>query len=64
MFNGCSNLNSITCLATDISASNCTTNWVDGVAASGTFTKAASMSSWATGVSSIPRNWTVQDYSE
>ncbi len=64
MFNGCSNLNSITCLATDISASYCTSNWVTGVAASGTFTKAASMSSWTTGVDGIPTNWTVQDATE
>jgi hypothetical protein len=61
MFMGCTNLNSITCLATDISASSCTTKWVNGVAASGTFTKAASMSDWTSGVNGIPANWTVQD---
>lgn len=61
MFQDCTSLNSITCLATDISASNCTTNWVRGVAASGTFTKAASMTSWTTGTSGIPSGWTVQD---
>ena len=59
MFNGCTSLNSIKCIATDISASNCTFNWVDGVAASGTFTKAASMSSWTTGANGIPSGWTV-----
>lgn len=63
MFYGCANLNTITCLATDISAQYCTNNWVYGVAASGTFTKAASMTSWSTGVGGIPRGWTVQDYS-
>ncbi len=62
MFKDCTNLTSITCLATNISASYCTNNWVNGVASSGTFTKAASMSSWATGTSGIPTNWTVQDY--
>ena len=62
MFYGCTNLSSITCLATNISASDCTSGWVDGVAASGTFTKAASMSSWATGNNGIPNGWTVQDY--
>lgn len=61
MFQGCTNLNSITCLATNISASYCTTNWVNGVAASGTFTKAASMTSWTTGVNGIPSGWTFQD---
>lgn len=66
MFNGCTSLNSITCLATNISASNCTTYWVDGVAASGTFTKAASIStsSWTRGTSGIPNGWTVQTVSE
>ena len=63
MFYGCTNLSSITCLATDISATNCTTDWVNGVSASGTFTKAASMSSWTTGNSGIPNGWTVQDAS-
>lgn len=63
MFRNCSKLTSITCLATNISASNCLTTWVSGVASSGTFTKAASMSSWTTGTSGIPSNWTVQDYS-
>ena len=61
MFSGCTNLNSITCLATSISASNSTSNWVSGVAASGTFTKASSMSGWTTGVNGIPSGWTVQN---
>ncbi len=63
MFYGCSKLSSITCLATDISANNCVRNWVDGypkgVAANGTFTKAASMTSWTEGASGIPSDWTV-----
>lgn len=62
MFYGCTNINAITCLATDISASDSTTNWVSGVAASGTFTKAASMESWTTGANGIPNGWTVNDY--
>ncbi len=61
MFRGCINLNSITCLATDISANYCTTDWVKDVATTGTFTKAASMSSWTTGTSGIPSGWTVVD---
>jgi len=61
MFRNCKKLNSIICLATDISANSCTTAWLDGVASSGTFTKAASMSSWTTGNDGIPTNWTVQD---
>lgn len=61
MFSGCTNLNYIKCLATNISASNCTTNWLSSVASSGTFVKAASMTGWTTGVSGIPNNWTVKD---
>ena len=61
MFSGCTNLNYIKCLATDISAANCTSNWVSGVAATGTFVKNASMTSWTTGVNGIPSDWSVQD---
>ena len=61
MFHGCTSLATITCLATDISAVNCTLNWVRNVAASGTFTKAASMSSWTAGKDGIPSDWTVRD---
>lgn len=62
MFKGCTSLNSVTMLATDISASNCLTNWMSGVSATGTFTKAASMTSLPTGESGIPSGWTVQNY--
>ena len=61
MFESCYALNSITCLATDISANNCVSGWVDGVAASGTFKKAASMNDWVTGVNGIPSGWTVKN---
>lgn len=61
MFRDCSSLNYIKMLATDISASNCLTYWVDGVASSGTFVKAASMTSLPTGNSGIPNGWTVQN---
>lgn len=59
MFQNCSSLNNIKCLATDISATDCTLEWVDDVAASGTFTKAANMSNWTTGPDGIPNGWTV-----
>ena len=59
MFEGCSNLNYIKCLATNISATTPLNNWVRGVAASGTFVKAASMTSWPSGNNGIPNNWTV-----
>ena len=61
MFYGCTNLNYIKCLATDTSASNCTSYWVYGVATSGTFVKAASMSSWGSGVNAVPTGWTVEE---
>ena len=60
MFNGCSNLSSVTCLATtNIDDYNCS-NWLNGVATNGTFTKAAG-ATWPTGVSGIPSGWTVQN---
>ncbi len=59
MFNGCTSLNYIKCLATDISASDCTDGWLDGVSSSGTFVKAASMNNWPSGASGIPSGWTV-----
>ena len=60
MFRGCSRLNSVKCLATDHSATDCTTNWLYGVANSGTFTKAAA-TNWSTGVDGIPNNWAIVD---
>ena len=59
MFSGCSKLNSIIMLATDISASACLSMWVNGVSATGTFTKAASMTTLPDGASGIPSGWTV-----
>ena len=63
MFINCTSLSSIKCLATNISANGCTNNWVHHVASSGTFTKAASMTSWTTGDSGIPSGWSVQNAS-
>ena len=61
MFYSCRNLNYIKCLATDISASGCTSSWVTNVASNGTFVKAVCMTSWPSGNSGIPNNWTVID---
>jgi hypothetical protein len=60
MFNGCTNLNQIKCLATDKSANSCTSGWVYGVSSTGTFVKHPNMT-WTTGVSGIPSGWTVVD---
>ena len=64
IFFGCEKLDSITMLATDISASSCLTEWVSGVASTGTFTKAAEMTLLQTGVNGIPEGWTVVDYED
>ena len=61
MFQNCASLNYIKCLATDISASNCTYDWVNGVASTGTFVKALGMSGWSSGNSGIPNNWTIEE---
>lgn len=62
MFYGCSNIKTITCLATSGmgTTDNRTREWVNGVASSGTFYKAAG-ASWSTGVNGIPRNWNVEE---
>ena len=61
MFSGCSKLRYIKCLATNINANDCFTDWVKGVASSGTFVKAASMNNWPRGNNGIPTNWTVEN---
>ena len=61
MFWGCSSLSGITCLATNITASRATQDWVSGVSQTGVFKKSSSMNSWPRGRSGIPNGWTVQD---
>ena len=62
MFNGCTNLNEVTCLATNISATGCTSEWLNSVAATGTFTKAPDATIWTEGISGIPTGWTAKNY--
>jgi hypothetical protein len=65
MFYGCSKLDYIKMLATNISASNCLKYWVQGVSSTGTFVKdintniptATSSNSYA----GIPKGWTVEN---
>ena len=59
MFYKCTKLRYIKCLATNISPKDCTYIWVYKVANTGTFVKAASMSTWTTGDNGIPKGWTV-----
>ena len=60
MFKGCISLNYIKCLATDISASDCTFVWVTDVAETGTFVKKQGIT-WAEGISGIPTGWTIEN---
>jgi len=61
MFLGCSSLSSVTCLAINIPDYS-TDDWLSGVAASGTFIKAASKNNWPRNVDGIPNGWTIQNY--
>ena len=63
MFRKCKNINYIKCLATDISANDCTYIWTGLVALHGTFVKNPNMTNWTTGADGIPSGWTVQDAS-
>jgi hypothetical protein len=62
MFYGCSKVNDITMLATNISASSCLYNWVLGVASNGTFVKHPQMTSLSIGSSGRPNGWTVENW--
>jgi len=62
MFDGCGSINAVTCLATTIPGSNCTTDWLNGVDNQGTFTKAKGASCWSSGINGIPSGWTVNEY--
>lgn len=58
MYELCENLNSVTCFATSIS-NNPFNNWLNGVAATGTFTKKSGVT-WPSGASGIPSGWTIE----
>lgn len=49
-------------LATYMGKTDCLTDWVDGVASTGTFTKHPNMTTLPTGTRGIPEGWTVEDY--
>ena len=61
MFGSCTILNYVKCLAKNIDAELCTTNWLKGVNSSGTFVKASGMTGWSSGESGIPAGWTVEN---
>lgn len=60
MFYGCSSLNYIKAMFTTTPASSYTSNWVKGVASSGTFVKNSAASWNVTGNAGVPSGWTVQ----
>ena len=60
MFDKASKINYIKCLATNVTGSTYTSNWVRSVASTGTFVK-NSATTWSRGDSGIPTNWTVTD---
>ena len=60
MFYGCTSLNYIKAMFTTTPSNTYTSNWVSGVAASGTFVKNSAATWTTTGVNGIPSGWTVQ----
>ncbi len=58
MYYGCSSLNEVTTYANNISASNCLTEWLYGVAATGTFHNLGTATYPTDSVSGIPSGWT------
>ena len=59
MFYGCTKLNYIKAMFTTRPSTSYTSNWVSGVAATGTFVKNSAATWNVTGVNGIPSGWTV-----
>jgi len=69
MFNGCSSLSSVTCLATSgiNNTNHSTTWWLENAGTQATGTKtftAAPSATWPSGTDGIPSGWTRVDYTE
>lgn len=60
MFKGCRALNYVKCLATDISASDCVTDWLADVQPIGDFYTPAA-TNWLRNESGIPVGWTINE---
>ena len=60
MFRGCSKLNYIKAMFTTEPSITYTSNWVQGVAASGTFVKNSAATWTTTGNNAVPSGWTVE----
>ena len=57
LFYGCSKLNNVTVYANNISATNCTTDWLSGVASEGIFNNYGSATYTVNSPSGIPTGW-------
>lgn len=64
MFSDGTQITTIICLATDISATDCLSQWMTGLPSKGTFYKAPGMDGFAPGQNGIPNGWTVEEYTE
>lgn len=60
IFTNCSSLNYIKAMFTTTPSTSYTSNWVSGVASSGTYVKNSSASYTTRGTSAIPTGWTLQ----
>lgn len=60
MFQNCRNLNYIKALFTTTPSASYTSNWVDGVASTGTFVKNSAATWNVTGRNGVPSGWTVE----
>ena len=60
MFRGCSSLNYIKAMFTTTPSTTYTSNWVSGVASTGTFVKNSAAQWDVTGTSGVPTGWTIE----
>jgi hypothetical protein len=59
MFANCESLDEVTCYATDITATDCTTDWLSNVASSGTLYAQRGVDYTADDPSGVPEGWSV-----
>ena len=64
MFFGCQKIRYVKCLAADISATDCLTDWIDGTMPVGTFITADNPPVYESGTSGIPSAWNVYTESQ
>jgi hypothetical protein len=64
MFQGCTSLNYIKAMFTTTPGTTNTNNWVNGVAANGTFVKNSAAQWDVSGIHGVPSGWTIETASE